>query len=189
MRVHVQLRYPASVLRVAAMLADPAYGHARVAASGAVVDHIDITAGPGGAFTVTTRRSMPTDQIPSNFRARVGTSLDVRQVEAWEAGAGTRRGTVVVEIAGAPVRLTGTLTLEPDGDGDGDGDASVLTYDGDVKANLPIFGATMEDAAAQAVRAALEAEQLAGNRWLAEHPGGPAASRPDAGPGDVRDGR
>jgi hypothetical protein len=178
-RVHVQLRYPASVRRVVAMLADPAYGHARVTASGAVVDHIDIAAGPGGAFTVTTRRSMPTDQIPSNFRALVGTSLDVRQVEAWEAGAGTRRGTVVVEIAGAPVRLTGTLTLEPDGDGnargEGEGEASVLTYDGDVKANLPIFGATMEDAAAQAVRAALESEQLAGNNWLAEHPGGPAA--------------
>ncbi|QTE30213.1 DUF2505 domain-containing protein [Pengzhenrongella sicca] len=179
MRVHVQLRYPATVATVAAMLADPAYGHARVAASGAVAHHVDVVDAADGAFTVTTRRSMPTDQIPANFRAFVGTSLDVRQVEAWEAGTTTRHGTVVVEITGAPVRLTGTTTLAPVPDAaspDGaEPGASLLTYDGDVKAGVPLFGAAIEEAAARAVRAALEAEQQAGSTWLGIHPRGSSA--------------
>ena len=162
MYVHVELRYRADVPTVAAMLSDPAYGRARVAAGGATATHIDIIDGTEGAFTVTTRRSMPTDQIPANIRPFVGTSLEVRQVEAWEApGAGGRRGTVVVEIAGAPVRLTGTTSLVPD-----DAGSSVLTYSGDVKAGVPLFGAAIEEAAARAVRAALEAEQQSGNDWL-----------------------
>ena len=174
MRVQVQLRYPATVEAVAAMLADPAYGHARVAASGAVAHHVDVAHGPDGAFTVTTRRSMPTAGIPANFRAFVGTSLDVRQVEVWEAGStAPRRGTVVVEIAGAPVRLTGITTLAPDGAAGSA--ASILTYDGEVKAGVPLFGAAMEEAAAHAVRSALEAEQQAGNEWLSAHPHGAQA--------------
>lgn len=172
MHVQVRLRYAATVPAVAAMLADPEYGRARVAASGAVASHVDVVDGADGAFTMTTRRSMPTDQIPANIRAFVGTSLDVRQVEAWEAGSHTRRGTVVVEITGAPVRLTGTTTLTPDaGTGaDAGGGASVLTYDGDVKAGVPLFGAAIEEAAARAIRAALEGDQQAGTRWLDGHP-------------------
>jgi len=169
--VHVELRYNAAVPVVAAMLADPEYGRARVEASGAIAHHVEVAGGPEGPFTVTTRRSMPTDQIPANFRAFVGTSVEVRQVEAWEEPQPDgRRGTVVVEIAGAPVRLTGITTLEPDDD-----DHTVLTYDGDVKAGIPLFGAAIEEAAGRAVGAALEAEQQAGNRWLTEHHHGTAA--------------
>ena len=172
--MQVKLRYAATVPAVAAMLADPAYGHARVAASGAIAHQVDVAATPDGAFTVTTRRSMPTDQIPANIRAFVGSSLDVRQVEAWEAGSVVRHGTVVVEITGAPVRLTGTTTIEADDaplpPSGTDAPGSILTYDGDVRAAVPLFGAAIEEAAARAVRAALEAEQIAGNQWLASHP-------------------
>jgi Protein of unknown function (DUF2505) len=62
------------------------------------------------------------------------------------------------------VRLTGTVTLSPDG-----ADGSVLVYDGELKASVPLFGAVIEQAAVGAVRSALEAEQDAGARWLAEH--------------------
>jgi len=160
--VNVELRYRADVSTVAAMLSDPAYGRARVAAGGATATHVDILGSVDGAFTITTRRSMPTDQIPANIRAFVGASLEVRQIEAWEApGDDGRRGTVVVEIAGAPVRLTGTTSLVQDGL-----DASVLTYAGEVKAGVPLFGAAIEEAAARAVRTALEAEQQSGTDWL-----------------------
>jgi len=163
--VQVELRYRASVPIVATMLADPAYGRARVAASGATASNVEIIGGADGAFTVTTRRSMPTTQIPANIRAFVGTSLEVRQVEAWGAPDGeSRHGTVVVEIAGAPVRLTGTTSLVHDGAG-----TSVLTYSGEVKAGVPLFGAAIEEAAARAVRSALEAEQQSGNDWLEDH--------------------
>ena len=163
MHVRVQLRYAAEVPTVAAMLADPGYARARVEASGAAVEQADVTGTVDGAFTVATRRSVPTDQIPAHARSFVGSTLEVRQVEAWEApeDGGTRQGTVVVEISGTPVRLTGTVTLETEGS------ESVLTYDGDLKAAIPLFGAAVEQAAAGAVRSALEAEQTAGVRWLA----------------------
>jgi hypothetical protein len=69
---------------------------------------------------------------------------------------------VVVEIAGAPVRLTGTVTLAPEGT-----DGAVLTYDGELKASVPLFASAVEQAAAGAVRSALQSEQDAGARWLA----------------------
>lgn len=165
MHVRVELRYAAQVPAVAAMLADVGYARARVEASGATVEQADVTGDAGGPVTVTTRRLVPTDQIPAQARSFVGSRLEVRQVEAWEAPAGddgTRRGTVVVEISGAPVRLTGTVTLAPDGSG-----GSVLAYDGDLKASVPLFASAIEQAAVGAVRSALQAEQDAGTRWLA----------------------
>jgi hypothetical protein len=163
--VRVELRYAAPVPEVAAMLADAGYARARVEAGGGRVEHVDVTGSPDRAVTVTTRRSLPTDQIPAQVRSFVGSTLEVRHVEAWEAPTpddDTRRGTVVVEISGAPVRLTGTVTLSPDRPG-----ASVLAYDGDLKASVPLFGSAIEQAAVGAVRSALEAEQEAGDRWLA----------------------
>jgi len=147
------------------MLADERYARARVEASGAAVEQVDVVGSAQTAFTVTTRRLVPTDQIPAQARSFVGSRLEVRHVEAWEAPDtdGTRRGSVVVEIVGAPVRLTGTVTLAPDAG------ASTVTYDGDLKATVPLFASAVEGAAVGAVRSALEAEQGAGTRWLAEH--------------------
>jgi hypothetical protein len=171
--VRVELRFAAPAPAVAEMLADVGYARARVEASGAHVEQADVTGSPAGAFTVTTRRSLPTDQIPAQARSFVGSTLEVRQVEAWEAPArddGTRHGTVVVEISGAPVRLTGTVTLAPDGSG-----GSRVTYDGELKASVPLFGSAIEQAAVGAVRSALEAEQDAGARWLSSHRQDPGA--------------
>ena len=165
MHVRVQLHYAAEVPTVAAMLADPGYARERVEASGAAVQQADVTGTADAAFTVATRRSVPTDQIPAQARSFVGSTLEVRQVEAWEAPSGrARQGTVVVEISGTPVRLTGTVALEPDGDA-----GSVLTYDGELKAAIPLFAGAVEQAASGAVRSALTAEEAAGARWLASH--------------------
>ncbi|MGY4643154.1 DUF2505 domain-containing protein [Cellulomonas sp. URHB0016] len=150
----------------AVMLADPEYVHLKLAASGALDQHVDVTGSPQDAFTVTTRRSLPTDSIPAHLRGFVGSSLDVRHVEAWEAAGadGGRVGTVVVEIAGAPVRLTGRASLQPAGAG-----ASQLVYEGDLHAAVPLFGAAVEQAAAGAVQGALSAEEAVAAQWLADH--------------------
>lgn len=164
MRVHIQIPLPGAVDEVGAMLADPAYVHAKVVASGATDHQAAVAGDAAGAFTVTTRRSMPTDQIPANMRGFLGSTLDVRQVEAWEPQLdGSRCGTVVVEISGAPVRLTGTTLLEPGPEG------STLVYEGEVKAAIPLFAGAVEGAAAQAVRAALDAEETVARSWLAGH--------------------
>ncbi len=163
MHVRVQLSYAAETSAVAAMLADVGYARQRVEASGATVLQADVTGSPDGAFAVTTRRSVPTEGIPAQARSFVGSTLEVRQVEAWEAPgpAGERRGSVVVEISGVPVRLTGTVALDPATAG------STVVYDGELKAAIPLFASAVESAAVGAVRSALQAEQDAGSRWLA----------------------
>jgi len=163
--LHISFDLEADAARVARMLADPAYVHAKVLASGALDQKVDVVGSDDAAFTVTTRRWLPTDQIPANFRGLVGSRLDVRQVEAWEAAGAddNRRGTVVVEIAGAPVRLTGTTSLTS-----ADG-RSTVSYDGDVKASIPLFAASVEQAAAGAIQAALTAEGAIAAQWLEGH--------------------
>lgn len=163
MQLQVTVPVPADPARAGAMLADPVYVRAKVLASGAEVLHVDVAPSEDGAFTVTTRRALPTDQIPPNVRAFVGSTLEVRQAEAWEPAAadGTRTGTVAVEIAGAPVRLTGTVALTAADGG------SAITYDGELKANVPLFGSAVEQAAAKAVRGALEAEAGVAREYVA----------------------
>ncbi|QCB93111.1 DUF2505 domain-containing protein [Cellulomonas shaoxiangyii] len=185
MRLHVTHELPADAADVGRMLADPAYVDAKMRASGAEERQVHVTGTPPGAFTVTTRRALPTQQIPANLAGVVGARIEVRQVEAWEAADadGGRTGTVVVEIVGAPVRVTGRTALTVAGAG-----ASTLTYEGDVRAALPLFAAPVEEATAQAVRAALDAEAAAARSWLspgrveqAEPLGdGPAAGAPPA---------
>lgn len=168
MHLSVELRFPAPVEAVGAMLADESFVRWRAERSGgpgAEVLQVDVTGGAAGAFTVAVRRTLPTDQIPAHVRSLVGGGLEIRQAEAWEAQQEEeRRGTVSLEIAGAPVRLTGTVRLAPDAGGDGAG--TVQTYEGEVRASVPLFGGAIEEAAADAVRGALAAEERAGREWL-----------------------
>lgn len=157
------VRYGADLPGVGAMLADEAFVAEKVRASGALSHHVAIVGDADHAFTVTTRRQMPTTGIPAQLRSFVGSTLEVRQVEAWEAQAhGERHGTVVVEITGAPVRLTGTMRLVPEPDGSTTGHLVA-----NLKSSVPLFGSAVEDAAATAMRAALQAEEQAAATWLA----------------------
>ncbi|KQR16712.1 DUF2505 domain-containing protein [Cellulomonas sp. Leaf334] len=171
MRLSVTLDLPTDAHAAALLLADPEYVHQKVRASGAFEQHVDITGSAADAFTVTTRRALPTDQIPAHLRSFVGSQIDVRQVEAWEAPApdGSRVGTVVVEIAGAPVRLSGRTALTPTGTG-----ATTVTYDGELRASVPLFASAIEQATAGAIRSALEVEQGVAREWISGRAGGPA---------------
>jgi hypothetical protein len=165
-RLSVTLDLPTDAHAAARLLADPEYVHQKVRASGALEQHVDVTGSADGAFTVTTRRALPTDQIPAHLRSLVGNRIDVRQVEAWEApdADGARVGTVVVEIAGAPVRLSGRTSLTGTAAG-----STTVAYDGDLRASVPLFGSAIEQATAGAVRSALEVEQVVARRWIADH--------------------
>ncbi|WP_278235180.1 DUF2505 domain-containing protein [Isoptericola sp. AK164] len=164
MHLTVELTYPADTASVAAMLSDPEFLRWRARDPGAAAATVvDQSGSPHAGFTVALRRTLPTDVIPVHLRHVVGDQLEIRQAEAWEPPTeGRYTGTVVVEITGAPVRLTGTLLLAPTDDG---GTRQVV--DGVVHASVPLFAAAVEDAAAAAVRRALEAEAQAGRDWLA----------------------
>lgn len=163
MHVTAEVRYPADISRVGAMLADPDFVAAKVRATGALSQHVEVVHTSTDAFTVTTRRNMPTTGIPAQFRSLAGNSIEVRLVEAWEAQRGEeRRGTIVVEVMGAPVRLTGTLRLTSAGEG-----ATTQLLDGDLRASLPLFASAVEDATARAVAEAAKAEERTAVAWLA----------------------
>lgn len=165
MHLTAQARYDGDVPTVVAMLADERFVEAKVQASGALSQHVDVVGSAGEAFTVTTRRQMPTTGIPAQFRSLVGTSLEVRQVEAWEAPdadpRSARRGTVVVEILGAPVRLSGRMRLVPEDDG-----AATQHVEAELRATVPLFASAVEEATASAVHAAFDAEERTAAVWL-----------------------
>ncbi|CAM5781637.1 DUF2505 domain-containing protein [Cellulomonas persica] len=181
MHLSEMLVLPTDPRTAARLLADPGYVREKVEAAGATCEQVDVThddahadpapagdATPGagddvGAFTVTTRRALPTDQIPAQVRAFVGNRIEVRQVEAWEApdDEGARVGTVVVEVVGVPVRLAGRVTLVAHGAA-----RTAVRYDGEVHAAIPLFGGAVEEATAAAIRGALAAEeQVARHRF------------------------
>lgn len=162
MQLRARLRYDADIVRVATMLADAEFTAAKVRATGALSQDVAVVGEHDHAFTVTTRRQVPTAGIPVQFRSLVGSTLEIRQVEAWEAPTGTeRRGTVVVEIVGAPVRMTGTLRLVPDADG-----TTAGHIEGDLHASVPLFGAALEQAMARAIQDVVQAEERAAAAWL-----------------------
>ena len=85
------------------------------------------------------------------------------RVDHWGAAGpvrGRRNGTVVVEIKGAPVRLTGSLRWRPKAA------ARAERVDGDLKASIPLVGGKVEKAAEPAIRAAITKEQEIGIEWL-----------------------
>jgi hypothetical protein len=161
----VDLHYPAGLDEVTRMLASEAFVRWRAQRTGgsqALVELADVTGSIDEGFSVVVRRTLPTDQIPGHLRAFVGNALEVRQAEVWEPADGdVRRGTVSLEITGAPVRMTGTVMLEalPDG-------GTRHSYDGELKATVPLFAAAVEEAAAGAVRTTLASEEQAGVEWL-----------------------
>lgn len=172
MRLQVVLRYAAPPDRVVAMLADPEFSRRVIVAADGRPEAVDVTGDATGAgpFTVTTRRAVPTDQIPPQMRSFVGATLDVRQAIAWgDHEDGIRRGSVAVEIAGTPVRVTGTTHLVSTTEGQ-----TVVEYDTRVRAQVPLFGSAIEEAAAGAVRHALQVEQRVGTAWLADDDGSSA---------------
>ncbi len=163
MNLSAKASFDASPDRVAAMFADLDFVETKVRATGAVVQRADVVGSAAGPFTVTTRREMPTTDVPAQFRALVGGTLEVREVQAWQApvdGVDGRSGTIVVEVTGAPVRLTGTMRMSFDGA------ATIVVIAGDLKASIPFFSSPVEKAIADAMLGAIRAEERAGAAWL-----------------------
>ncbi len=166
MRITYDHRFDASIDDVVAMMSDEGFAAIRAKASGAadcdvLVDHLD-----DGAFTVVIRRTVPAEAIPAEFRAFVGSQLQVRYTEAWAPASHNgdptdREGTFALEIPGSPGHARGAVVLRPDGDGTAFGLA------GEVQAPVPLVGPMIERAVASAIQQALPRELATADTWLA----------------------
>ncbi|QIK84150.1 DUF2505 domain-containing protein [Sanguibacter sp. HDW7] len=164
MHVTIDVPVPLPAAAYATLLRDAVFVRFRTSVPGASVDDVVVTPTGGESFTVTVRRSVSAEQIPPQVRSFVGSELEIRQVEAWDGERdGSWHGTVALEITGTPVRLTGTVALVPSGEG------ALLTYDGEVRASIPLFGSAVERSAAEAVRATLAAEEVRVQAWVDVH--------------------
>ena len=162
MKVTAQIRYAADPATTFAMLLDPAFQEAVCRATGAVDHEVSVDEAAGGA-TIRTSRKLPTDDFPDFIKTFVGGTVHVARVDTWGPAAadGSRDGTIVVEIKGAPVRLEGTLSLRRDGA------SSVEDVRGDLKASVPLIGGRIEKAVEPTIRAAVAKEEQVAARWLA----------------------
>ncbi len=164
MRLSAEIHYDVAPDVVFAMLVDPRFQERKCLATGAVEHTVDVTVADDGGARITTRRRLPTEDVPDFVRSFMGATLTVVEVDDWGPAQadGGRSGSVSVDIVGAPVRLSGRLELSADG---GQTHESI---EGDVKASVPLVGGKIEQAVEPALLAAIRAEQEAGTRWLSE---------------------
>jgi hypothetical protein len=164
--VHItaELTYDSDPATVFAMICDVTFQERKCVASGALQHEVEIEQYEDGGAVVTTHRTLPTDDVPDFVRSFVGQTLQVTQTDDWTSPQpdGGRSGTAVVEIAGAPVRFTADLHLEPDGSG------TRQSVAGELKASVPLVGGRVEKAAKPAIMAAIRAEQRTSDAWLTE---------------------
>lgn len=162
MKIDTKIVYFAAPQDVSAMTFERDFQARKCEATGAVGYDVDLARTPDGA-RITTSRQMPTDQFPDFVRSMVGSTVTVTEVDTWgAAGAdGSRNGSIEVTISGAPLRLSGALSLRPTPDG------AVVIIDADLKASVPFVGARLEKAAAPAILAAVRAEERTAADWLA----------------------
>ncbi|MGL4173547.1 MAG: DUF2505 domain-containing protein [Actinomycetota bacterium] len=157
------IQYPAHPKQVFTMLTDSSFV-AHVCRSTGAIEHTADVSSPSatGEITITTVRILPADELPDFVRRFAGSTLTVRRVDAWHAPhhAEDRRGTVTVEIVGAPIKLTGALELKADGT------KTRETLSGELKASVPLLGRKIEEAAQKPIRMAIAKEQEVGRSWL-----------------------
>ncbi len=163
-RVTADMIYRADPASVFAMLTDQAFQERKVGTISKGAWDVQVQR-EGESAVIVSHRTLPPEVIPDAFRAMISTTITITQTEKWGPAApdGSRSGSIDVELSGAPVRLTGTLSLAPTPDG---GCREQVV--GELKAKVPLFGSKIEKAAEPAVRAAIDAEGRIGAQWLAE---------------------
>lgn len=164
MRLDETLHLPLRPDAVAAMYADPAYAAVRAETLHAADSSSDITGDPAGAFTATTRLSLPTAGVPDIARRFVGETVTVRETQSWSApqDGGRRTGTMDIQVEGAPASLSAQLEMMPEGEG-----GTLVRIAGDLVAKVPLVGGRLEKAALPYVSKILRAEERSAATYAA----------------------
>ena len=110
----------------------------------------------GDAVTLVVSRKLP-DGIPGFLQKFLPADGRVTQTDSWSAAAdGVRSGSWKADTPGSPVKVGGTMRLEP-----ADGGCRYVV-EGDIKASIPLIGGKAEDVAVGMTKklTAAEAEVL-----------------------------
>lgn len=114
-----------------------------------------------GEVVVVSSRSLP-ENIPGPLGKVVPAGLRPTQTDTWEAHPRdvVRHATWQVDSAGVPIRIGGTIRLEPTADG------CRRVVDADVTVKVPLIGGKLEGMVADLTRKQAEAEGAAAARLL-----------------------
>jgi hypothetical protein len=161
MKIAKSIDYAATPDQVFTVLADPAFQEAKCAATAAIRYSAQVSTS-GERTVITTERVLPSDGLPDFAKSMVGESLTVSETQDWGPAAadGSRQGRVEMTVAGAPISLSGTLSLKPGGQG------TVELLDSELKARVPLIGGKIEQAAAPPIENAIAIEAKTAHEWL-----------------------
>ena len=116
------------------------------------------------SLTVVSSRVVEVD-LPGFAKKVLSPTNTMVQTDEWRADGDGWSGSFHVEVAGAPVELSGSMALAPDGAGTRH-DVTIT-----MKGKVPLVGGRIADwAGKNDVPKTLDAEFRAGDEWLAAHP-------------------
>ncbi len=157
MKIRHEIGYDADPADVYAMLADPAFRQKSCDAMGVL--SCDIRIEPSDdKMTVVIDQVQPTQGVPTFAKAFTGDTTRAVQTEEWSD---RTRATLFVRTPGKPAEIDGRLTLTADGSG------TVETFEGEVRAKVPLVGGKLEALMADLFKAGMDKEHKAGIAWLA----------------------
>jgi hypothetical protein len=156
MRLRHELAYDAPPADVLAMMGDPLFWE-RVGEANDVVSWTPTVSTEGGATRVVIDEEQRTAGVPSFAKRIVGDSTRVVITQVWRG----QEASYEIETPGKPTHVRGTATVSESGAG------SVLVYDLEVKASVPLIGGKLEKLVAELTTEGFDKEQVVGATWLA----------------------
>jgi hypothetical protein len=138
------------------MLTDPLFWDRVGEATGALSSTATVGQ-EGDATRVVIDQEQKVTGVPSFAKKFVGDSTRAITTQEWRGTEASFR----VETPGKPTSINGTASLAENGSG------SVLVYDLDVKASVPLVGGKLEKLVVELTTAGFEKEQSVGAAWLA----------------------
>jgi hypothetical protein len=147
--------YAAAVEAVAARFVDPDIVRARYADAGDRDLEILDCGADGDDLVIHTRRTVDVEGLPGFATKVIKPTNTMEQVDVWDApdADGARDGRFTIDVKGAPVKVSGTMRLEPTPDG---GTRHTVTGKFDVK--VPLVGGKIASWAEGPAQKRLDAE-------------------------------
>jgi carbon monoxide dehydrogenase subunit G len=155
MRLRHELRYDAPLDDVLAMLTDPAYWD-RVAQATDAISSTTTVEQVGADTRVRTDQEQRVVGVPSFAKKFVGESTRALKQQTWSGSTSTFE----VQTPGKPTHLAGQATLAAAGEG------TVLTYDLEIRASVPLVGGKLEKLVAGYTVDGFDKERAVGVAWL-----------------------
>ena len=150
------MTYDASLAEVSAMLDDPAYREAVVAAQGGSEGSVSFEQ-VGDHVVVVVSQLQPSEGIPGFAKKFVGDQIHLLQREAWTSG---DHADLEVTIPGKPGQMVGSIELSEDGG------TTTQTVDVEISVHIPLVGGKIEKLIADLLCKALRAEEQVGRDYV-----------------------